>query len=59
MIILVNADTQNLTDLITCILQRVGDDIDRNHLPLILVKLDILCIPVGFLSKDSMIFICS
>ncbi|KMS97709.1 hypothetical protein BVRB_5g124540 isoform A [Beta vulgaris subsp. vulgaris] len=31
-------DTQNLTDLITCILQRVGDDIDRNHLPLILYE---------------------
>ncbi|XP_008806419.2 CBS domain-containing protein CBSCBSPB1-like isoform X2 [Phoenix dactylifera] len=28
-----NCETQSLTDLITCILQRVGDDIDRNNLP--------------------------
>ncbi|XP_008806420.2 CBS domain-containing protein CBSCBSPB1-like isoform X3 [Phoenix dactylifera] len=27
------SETQSLTDLITCILQRVGDDIDRNNLP--------------------------
>ncbi|GAB2269677.1 CBS domain-containing protein cbscbspb1 [Dionaea muscipula] len=31
-------DTRSLTDLITCILQRVGDDIDRNHLPQILYE---------------------
>ncbi|XP_077212204.1 CBS domain-containing protein CBSCBSPB1-like [Tasmannia lanceolata] len=28
-----NCDTRNLTELITAILQRVGNDIDRNHLP--------------------------
>ncbi|CAL9150838.1 CBS domain-containing protein CBSCBSPB1-like isoform X1 [Musa acuminata AAA Group] len=33
-----NCETQSLTDLITCILQRVGDDIDRNHLPQILYE---------------------
>ncbi|WOK96630.1 hypothetical protein Cni_G05337 [Canna indica] len=33
-----NCDTQSLTDLITSILQRVGDDIDRNHLPQILYE---------------------
>lgn len=31
-------DTRSLTDLITCILQRLGDDIDRNHLPQILYE---------------------
>ncbi|KAL2934421.1 CBS domain-containing protein CBSCBSPB5 [Bienertia sinuspersici] len=31
-------DTRSLTDLVTCILQRVGDDIDRNHLPQILYE---------------------
>ncbi|KAI3983488.1 hypothetical protein MKX01_038908 [Papaver californicum] len=31
-------DTRSLTDLRTCILQRVGDDIDRNHLPQILYE---------------------
>ncbi|KAK9668915.1 hypothetical protein RND81_13G095600 [Saponaria officinalis] len=31
-------DTRSLTDLITCILQRVGDDIDRNNLPHILYE---------------------
>ncbi|XP_021847553.1 CBS domain-containing protein CBSCBSPB1 [Spinacia oleracea] len=31
-------DTRNLRDLITCILQRVGDDIDRNQLPHILYE---------------------
>ncbi|KAJ8426705.1 hypothetical protein Cgig2_020692 [Carnegiea gigantea] len=31
-------DTRSLTDLITCILQRVGDGIDRNHLPQILYE---------------------
>ncbi|URE48382.1 PB1 [Musa troglodytarum] len=31
-------DSQSLADLITCILQRVGDDIDRNHLPQILYE---------------------
>ncbi|KAL2482614.1 CBS domain-containing protein CBSCBSPB5 [Forsythia ovata] len=33
-----NCDTRNLTDLITAILQRVGDDIDRNNLPQILYE---------------------
>ncbi|XP_058103123.1 CBS domain-containing protein CBSCBSPB5-like [Magnolia sinica] len=33
-----NCDTRSLTDLITAILQRVGDDIDRNHLPQILYE---------------------
>ncbi|KAJ8460980.1 hypothetical protein OPV22_033906 [Ensete ventricosum] len=33
-----NCETQSLTDLITCIVQRVGDDIDRNHLPQILYE---------------------
>ncbi|CAL9127992.1 PB1 [Musa troglodytarum] len=33
-----NCETQSLTDLIACILQRVGDDIDRNHLPQILYE---------------------
>ncbi|KAH9611700.1 hypothetical protein KSS87_016071 [Heliosperma pusillum] len=31
-------DTRSLTDLITSILQRVGNDIDRNHLPQILYE---------------------
>lgn len=31
-------DTRSLTDLITCILQRVGDDIDRSCLPQILYE---------------------
>ncbi|KAK2662365.1 hypothetical protein Ddye_000939 [Dipteronia dyeriana] len=31
-------DTRSLTDLITAILQRVGDDIDRNNLPQILYE---------------------
>lgn len=31
-------DTWTLAELITCILQRMGDDIDRNHLPHILVS---------------------
>ncbi|URE48383.1 PB1 [Musa troglodytarum] len=33
-----NCQTHSLADLITCILQRVGDDIDRNHLPQILYE---------------------
>ncbi|KAL3512578.1 hypothetical protein ACH5RR_025295 [Cinchona calisaya] len=33
-----NCDTRSLTDLITSILQRVGDDIDRNKLPQILYE---------------------
>ncbi|CAL9180927.1 unnamed protein product [Musa hybrid cultivar] len=33
-----NCETQSLTDLITCILQRVGDDIDKSHLPQILYE---------------------
>lgn len=33
-----NCETRSLTDLLTCIIQRVGDDIDRNHLPLILYE---------------------
>ncbi|KAJ4728795.1 CBS domain-containing protein [Melia azedarach] len=33
-----NCDTRNLTELITAILQRVGDDIDRNNLPQILYE---------------------
>lgn len=32
-----SSDTRNLTELIAAILQRVGDDIDRNNLPQILV----------------------
>ncbi|RWW88532.1 hypothetical protein BHE74_00002592 [Ensete ventricosum] len=32
------AETQSLTDLITCILHRVGDDIDKSHLPQILYE---------------------
>lgn len=32
-------DTRSLTDIITAILQRVGDDIDPNKLPQILVSL--------------------
>ncbi|XP_057487234.1 CBS domain-containing protein CBSCBSPB1-like isoform X2 [Actinidia eriantha] len=31
-------DTRNLTELVTAILQRVGDDIDRNNLPQILYE---------------------
>ena len=31
------SETSSLTDLITSILQRVGDDIDRKHMPQILV----------------------
>ncbi|GFZ08006.1 CBS [Actinidia rufa] len=31
-------DARNLTDLVTAILQRVGDDIDRNNLPQILYE---------------------
>ncbi|KAK4766612.1 hypothetical protein SAY87_008254 [Trapa incisa] len=31
-------DTRNITDLMTCIIQRVGDDIDRNNLPQILYE---------------------
>ncbi|KAL8167099.1 hypothetical protein V2J09_008598 [Rumex salicifolius] len=31
-------DTRSLTDLITCVLQRVGDDIDRKNLPQILYE---------------------
>ncbi|KAJ8480413.1 hypothetical protein OPV22_024140 [Ensete ventricosum] len=33
-----NCETQSLTDLITCILHRVGDDIDKSHLPQILYE---------------------
>lgn len=33
-----NCDTRSMTDLITCILQQAGDDIDRNHLPQILYE---------------------
>ncbi|KAF9619301.1 hypothetical protein IFM89_006488 [Coptis chinensis] len=33
-----NCDTRSLTDLITSILQRMGDDIDRNQLPHILYE---------------------
>ncbi|KAF6148446.1 hypothetical protein GIB67_038801 [Kingdonia uniflora] len=33
-----NCETRSLTDLITAILQRVGDDIDRSHLPQILYE---------------------
>ncbi|XP_068665119.1 CBS domain-containing protein CBSCBSPB1-like isoform X1 [Aristolochia californica] len=33
-----NCDTRSLTDLMTAILQRVGDDIDRNQLPLIMYE---------------------
>ncbi|KAK9120116.1 hypothetical protein Scep_018209 [Stephania cephalantha] len=33
-----NCDTRNLTELITSILQRVGDDIDRNRLPQIMYE---------------------
>ncbi|KAK1306259.1 CBS domain-containing protein CBSCBSPB1 [Acorus calamus] len=33
-----NCDTRSLTDLITSILQRVGDDIDQNNLPQILYE---------------------
>ncbi|XP_065026716.1 CBS domain-containing protein CBSCBSPB5-like isoform X2 [Musa acuminata AAA Group] len=33
-----NCETHSLADLITCILQSVGDDIDRNHLPQILYE---------------------
>ncbi|KAL2465484.1 CBS domain-containing protein CBSCBSPB5 [Abeliophyllum distichum] len=33
-----NCDTRNLTDVITAILQRIGDDIDRNNLPQILYE---------------------
>lgn len=32
------SDTRSLTELITAILQRLGDDIDRNHLPQILYE---------------------
>ncbi|XP_031373814.1 CBS domain-containing protein CBSCBSPB5-like isoform X2 [Punica granatum] len=31
-------DTRNITDLITSIIQRVGDDIDRNNLPQVLYE---------------------
>jgi hypothetical protein len=31
------SETSILTDMITSILQRVGDDIDRKHMPQILV----------------------
>ncbi|KAK4776564.1 hypothetical protein SAY86_005252 [Trapa natans] len=31
-------DTRNITDLMTCIIQRVGNDIDRNNLPQILYE---------------------
>ncbi|KAJ8477653.1 hypothetical protein OPV22_021380 [Ensete ventricosum] len=33
-----NCETHSLADLITCILQRVGYDVDRNHLPQILYE---------------------
>ncbi|KAA8542102.1 hypothetical protein F0562_023254 [Nyssa sinensis] len=33
-----NCDVRSLTDIITAILQRVGDDIDRNNLPQILYE---------------------
>ncbi|XP_058226408.1 CBS domain-containing protein CBSCBSPB5-like isoform X2 [Rhododendron vialii] len=33
-----NCDTQSLTDIITAILQRMGDEIDRNNLPQILYE---------------------
>ncbi|XP_047316879.1 CBS domain-containing protein CBSCBSPB1-like [Impatiens glandulifera] len=33
-----NCDTKNLADVVTAILQRVGDDIDRNNLPQILYE---------------------
>jgi hypothetical protein len=36
------SDTSSLTDLITSILQRVGDDIDRKNLPQILVLIKIV-----------------
>lgn len=32
------AEVQSLTPLITCILQRLGPDLDRDHLPQILVS---------------------
>lgn len=32
------SDAQSLTDLLTSIIQRVGDGIDQNHLPQILVS---------------------
>lgn len=38
LLLLPSSDTRSLTELITAILQRVGDDIDRNHLPQILVS---------------------
>ncbi|XP_059304150.1 CBS domain-containing protein CBSCBSPB5-like [Lycium ferocissimum] len=33
-----NCDTRSVTDLITSIIQRIGDDIDRNNLPQILYE---------------------
>ncbi|XP_078434236.1 CBS domain-containing protein CBSCBSPB1-like [Wolffia australiana] len=33
-----NCETKSMTDLITCILQRVGSDIDRNNLPQIMYE---------------------
>ncbi|XP_031476549.1 CBS domain-containing protein CBSCBSPB5-like [Nymphaea colorata] len=33
-----NCDTGSMTELIACIIQRVGDDIDRNHLPQIMYE---------------------
>ncbi|CAA7396278.1 unnamed protein product [Spirodela intermedia] len=33
-----NCETRSMTDLITCILQRVGNDIDRSNLPQILYE---------------------
>ncbi|KAG0461267.1 hypothetical protein HPP92_021564, partial [Vanilla planifolia] len=33
-----NCDTRSMADLITCILQQAGDDIDKNNLPQILYE---------------------
>lgn len=45
-------DTRSLAEVMAAILQRVGNDIDRNNLPQILVHLHLLC----FIFSSSKIF---
>lgn len=46
-------DARNLADVMAAILQRVGDDIDRNNLPQILVNIRISILLVFFPSYDD------
>jgi len=37
-----SSDTRSMTDVITCIIHRIGDDIDPTNLPQILVSFKML-----------------